>query len=186
MAPIIEAFTLVVSFSYCVALALAVPQSNQSHVKIEFCIAEEKPAEGLTEAVAKNTGDRVYLHRDVIITNKDMVEARVVADPDKGKLNAELSRILNQEAPVIVPKGNKNKEGHVREPYNIEVVLTKDGAEKLSKATGENLGKLMVLLIDGKVISAAKIMDRLDGKKAIIMGFTKEDAERFAGGINRQ
>jgi len=68
MASIIKAFTLVIFFSYCAALVLAVPQSNQSRVKIEVRGAEEKPAEGLTEAIAKNTGGRVYLHRDVIIT----------------------------------------------------------------------------------------------------------------------
>lgn len=188
MAAIIEAFTLVVAFSYCVALA--VPQSNQSRVKIEFRIAQEKPAEGLTEAIAKDTGNRVYLQRDVILSNKDMVEARVVADPDRDKRRiAELARIFNKEAREIekeIYKIEPKKEGHVSESYNIEVVLTKDGAEKVSKATGENLGKLMVLLMDGKVIFSARIIDRLDGKKVFMMNFTKEDAERFAGGINPQ
>jgi hypothetical protein len=59
MVPIIKAFTLAVSISCCVALVLAEPQSNQSPVKIEFRVAEEKPAEGLTEAIAKNIGGRV-------------------------------------------------------------------------------------------------------------------------------
>ena len=185
MAPIIKASTLVIYFSYCVALVLAVPQSNQSSVRIEVRIAEEKPAEGLTEAIAKNTGERVYLHTDVIITNKDMVEARAVVGADKDKrLDADLSRIFNQEVHVIKP--NSNKEGHVSESYNIEVVLTKDGAEKLSKATGKYLGKLIVILIDGKVIDAARVRSRLNGKTVRIMDFTKEEAERIVRGINRQ
>ena len=44
----------------------------------------------------------------------------------------------------------------------------------------------MVVLIDGKVIVAARIEDRLDGKKLFLMNFTKEEAERIARGINRQ
>ncbi len=183
MASIIKAFTLVISFSNCVALALAVPQSNQSSVRIEVRIAEEKPAEGLTEAIAKSTGERVYVHRDVIITNKDMVEARAVVGADKDKrLDADLSRIFNQEVHVIKP--DSNKEGQVRESYDIEVVLTKDGAEKLSKATGKHLGKLIVILIDGKVIDASRVRGKLNGKTARITDFTKEDAELIVRGIN--
>jgi len=83
-----------------------------------------------------------------------------------------------------VPEGNKG--GHVRESYNIEVVLTKDGAEKLSKATKENLGKFIVILIDEKAIVAARVRSRLYGKSVVIMDFTKEEAERIVMGINRQ
>jgi hypothetical protein len=81
----------------------------------------------------------------VIITDKDIVEARSIADPDKDKrLNADLSRIYNQEVRVIKP----NKEGPASESYNIEVVLSEDGAEKLSKAIEKSLGKFIVILID--------------------------------------
>jgi len=67
----------------------------------------------------------------------------------------------------------------------ISVSFTAQGAKKMSKLTEENLGKPMVIMVDGKVLSAPTIRSKIaDGKAQISGHFTQEEAERIAKGIN--
>ena len=63
----------------------------------------------------------------------------------------------------------------------IEITFTDDGKEKLAKVTKENIGKILGILIDGKLIQAPIIHDAIPGGKAIIAGgFTLEEAKALA------
>jgi len=50
-------------------------------VKFELRRAETRPAKGLTEAVVEGTGQKVYLHKEVALTNLDVARAEVKLEP---------------------------------------------------------------------------------------------------------
>lgn len=41
-------------------------------VKVEFCLAETEPAEGLTEVTLSSSGEKFYLHDEVLMSNYDV------------------------------------------------------------------------------------------------------------------
>ena len=66
----------------------------------------------------------------------------------------------------------------------IEIIFTKAGAETLAIVTEKNIGKPLGILIDGQLISAPIVMDRITGGKAVISGaFSEEEALRIANGV---
>jgi preprotein translocase subunit SecD len=74
--------------------------------------------------------------------------------------------------------------GGSQEDYNsIEITFTQDGAKKMAKLTEENNGKLLAVLLDGKVVSAATIRSVISEKAQITGNFTKEQAEQIAKAI---
>src|SRR5207302_6652814 len=47
-------------------------------INIEFRLAEREPTKGLQQVTVTGTDDRVYLHTEPIVTNRDIVEARAL------------------------------------------------------------------------------------------------------------
>jgi preprotein translocase subunit SecD len=75
------------------ALSLWAASLAQAAVKFEVRRAESKPAEGLTEANVEGTEEKVYLHKEVELTNEDIVGARAVTDQSKANVvDVELTR----------------------------------------------------------------------------------------------
>lgn len=69
----------------------------------------------------------------------------------------------------------------------IEIVFTAEGAQKFARATEANLMKPLGILIDGKLISAPIVREKIaNGKVLISGGLTKEEAQRIADGISGQ
>ena len=63
----------------------------------------------------------------------------------------------------------------------IGVTLTEAGGKKLAEITKDNVGKVMGIVVDSKLISAPVIHAPITGGKAIIKGnFDLEEAERIA------
>lgn len=68
--------------------------------------------------------------------------------------------------------------------HAIGLLLTEDGALKLARLTKAHIGEPVALMIDGKVMSAPRIMAPLLGGRASIHGnFTEEEARAIAEGI---
>ena len=66
----------------------------------------------------------------------------------------------------------------------IEVVFTETGAERFAELTANNIGKPFAILVDGALISAPEIRQRITGGTALITGsFSDEEAKRIADGI---
>jgi preprotein translocase subunit SecD len=131
-------------------LAAAEPAEKPA-VKVEIRLAETKAAEGLTEAKVSGTDTKVYLHKEVVATNKDIATA-LVEDTDQP---------------------------------SVEVTFTKEGQKKMAKATADHKDKPLAILVDGKVIFAPIVRDKIAGAKARIslcVG-TKAEAERIAKGL---
>ena len=65
--------------------------------------------------------------------------------------------------------------------YLVQFDLNRTGRRLFSRSTGENVGKLMAIVLDGKVKSAPEIEDKIRGGTASITGrFTPEDANALA------
>ena len=61
---------------------------------------------------------------------------------------------------------------------------TTTGAERFATATENNVRKPLGILVDGKLISAPIVMEKITGRSAEISGsFTQEEAKRIADGI---
>jgi preprotein translocase subunit SecD len=66
------------------------------------------------------------------------------------------------------------------EPY-VSIEFDKKGARIFERVTGENVGKKLAIVLDGKVYSAPVIQNRIGGGKAMITGrFTTEEARDLA------
>jgi preprotein translocase subunit SecD len=135
-----------------VASKTEVQENPQNRVKIEFRLAESSPSEGLQEVSIEGTSEKLYVRKEVIVSNKDVVAARPI--------------------PSLVPNS-----------FDIEIEFSDEGAKKISKATTENLGKRIAILIDGKAIVAPVVRSTIS-KKAVIAGsapsFTRDEAENLA------
>lgn len=51
---------------------------GQAQIRFELRRAEREPARDLVEAAVERSGEKVYLYKEVLLTNSDIVEARVV------------------------------------------------------------------------------------------------------------
>ncbi|MGH9761671.1 MAG: SecDF P1 head subdomain-containing protein, partial [Blastocatellia bacterium] len=78
---------------------------------MEFRLAEINPAQGLTSAKVRDMGGEIYLHHEVIVANKDIVEAQL----------SERSDIVGS--------------------YQVVVVFAKKGAERMATTTERNKGQ---------------------------------------------
>ncbi|MBN2318178.1 MAG: hypothetical protein JXR49_03840 [Acidobacteria bacterium] len=68
--------------------------------------------------------------------------------------------------------------------FNVGFQLTEEGSLKLARLTKTHIGENVAVILDGRVMSAPKIMDEIRGGRAIISGnFTEEEAELVAEGI---
>ncbi len=62
----------------------------------------------------------------------------------------------------------------------IDISFTKAGQEKLGKATSENIGKRLAIVVNDKVIFAPTIRSKIADRAQISGNFTKEEAEKLA------
>jgi hypothetical protein len=90
----------------------------QAAVRFEVRLAEEKPGPGLREAKVADSGQTVYLHNEVIITNGDIASARAVAVGNTSKFRVDI-----QFRPSGAEKMRAATAGHIGKP----VALLLDG-----------------------------------------------------------
>jgi preprotein translocase subunit SecD len=68
----------------------------------------------------------------------------------------------------------------------IDFTLTPKGKKQFAKATRENIGRRLAIIIDGKVVSAPVIRAEIPGGKGIISGsFTGQEATNIAAMISK-
>jgi hypothetical protein len=142
--------------------ATAEPAASPT-VKLEIRRAADKPAEGLAEVTVtvRNSTHKVYMHKEAIIDNADIVSAEVVKDKTVAARND--------------PEGER---------FGVEVKLTKEGQEKFTKLTTDSVGQPIAILIDGQIVSAPFVRAPIASRKIEILGDFKEaEAERIAKGI---
>ena len=69
----------------------------------------------------------------------------------------------------------------------VEIVFTKTGAEKFTRATEHNIMKPLGILVDGQLICAPIVHEKISGGRAEITGkFSAQEARRIADGITEK
>src|SRR5262249_23300652 len=128
----------------------------------------------------QNAGVKFELRRAESKPAQDLTEATVAGTKTKVYLHRETA-ISNQDiAQAEATTDDTNKPA-------VSITFTEDGWKKMAKLMGEHQGKLLAILLDGKVIAAPIVRDPVTGNKAMISGhFTKAEAERIAKGIQGQ
>ena len=85
-------------------------------------------------------------------------------------------------ADVAEAKADKDPRGNPA----IELILTKEGSKKLEALTGEQIGKPLAILLNGKVVAAPIVNGRVTGSAMIMGTFTKEEVEKLVAAINKK
>ena len=62
----------------------------------------------------------------------------------------------------------------------VSFTLNRDGVAKFSKATGENVGRLLAIILDDVVVSAPSIKERISTPDARITGVSRQEADDLA------
>jgi preprotein translocase subunit SecD len=74
--------------------------------------------------------------------------------------------------------------GGINEPI-VQLNFNKEGADLFEQITGENIGKPLAILLDGEIVSAPIINDKISGGTAIITGnFNPEEARLLVRDLN--
>ena len=70
--------------------------------------------------------------------------------------------------------------------YDIKLKFSAEAGERMKRISGQRIGKIIAVLIDGKVVSAPVLMGEIGGEAQITGPIRKEQAEDIAAGITRQ
>ena len=90
--PIYLSITLLALVAFIVGLRLWAPFINdaQAAVRFEVRLAEQNPAPGLKEA-KDPSGKTLYLHNEVLATNSDIAQAKVIPGPGGSRYAIEIA-----------------------------------------------------------------------------------------------
>jgi thioredoxin 1 len=156
MVSLIKTTVMLFISTACLGQVFTSFQTSQPQIKVEFHRAEFNPGEGLIEVTAPYRNEKVYIYPKAIITNKDIIEASVVEGTGVG----------------------------VRPHKVLSMTFTKEAAERMTKLTALHIGESLALLIDGKVVSVARIAQEIHDKAQVPAEISKEEAKRIAETFN--
>ncbi|HPC29968.1 MAG TPA: protein translocase subunit SecD [bacterium] len=137
---------------------------------LEFRLVEEDP---------KKLSDAIRGDSDILAD----YEVLYMQQKDERGITRETSPLLVKRQPELTGAGLSDAYvGYGPSGFpEVNFVLNKEGAEKFSAVTGENIGKRLAIVLDGVVKSAPVIRDRIpDGRGQISGDFTMEEAKELA------
>jgi preprotein translocase subunit SecD len=167
---------LMVILSLLVLQVGAMQKKGSSTVRVELRLAEDFESAGLTEATVQRTNEKIYLHKEVLITNKDVIAAKVVEFDGVKEIQDQLQALgvkVDTDAKVW---------------YEVALTFTEEAAERLAKATEGHLFKPLAIIIDGVIVTAPKLASKISKGARISggSGFTKEQADKIVAALNQK
>lgn len=147
--PVYLGIMLITIAAFAVGLQLWPPFINdvQAAVRFEVKLAEQNPAPGLEQAKLAG-GETIYLHKEVIVTNSDIAEAKVIPQSDgaqfwvgvtftsdgAGKIHEATERNIGKRMAILID-GEVVSAPVVMEALNESAVIngyiTKEEAERI-------------------------------------------------------
>jgi len=104
-----------------------------------------------------------------------------VAASSAGSTGGETWYLLNRVAAVT---GRDLSSAEVSRDLNgrpsVNFTLTRDGAARFSRVTGQNVGKLLAIVLDRRVVDAPVIQSQISDRGEITGGFTPQKAQDLA------
>jgi preprotein translocase subunit SecD len=103
------------------------------------------------------------------------------SENELGQANGVLYYAVRKVVPVTGTdlKNARVTKGRLGEPV-IGFSMTSDGARKFGELTGNNVGRLLAIVLDNKIVSAPKINSRIDDQGIIEGRFTQQQAADLA------
>lgn len=129
----------------------AAPNPNATASTLQLRWVSEAPSEN-TEALTEDGGTRqLNVEKAVLLDGRDVQSAEAAADD-----------------------GASGR-------WSIAVTMTKDGAQRFAKITGEGKGRRLAIVVDGRLSSAPTILAPISGGSVTITGnFTEQQARDLA------
>jgi hypothetical protein len=99
--------------------------------------------------------------------------------------DAAAARTVYVEPQVVVTNGDiaRARVVPVGAGFGVEIAFTDDGAGKMRAATAGNVGRLLAVVVDGRVLASPRITSPIDGVGILGGKYTKEEAGRIATGL---
>jgi|GEM_PF-2477314 len=146
--------TLVVALLLVPAAAHAADtRAVGSRVAVEFRLAESEPAAETVEMPVGETAETIHVQKTAALKNGDIESAK--------------------ESPSSLDKTF----------YEVQIAFTPAGAKKMKALSEANIGKRLAVLVDGKVLSAPTLRDKISSRAVITGRLSAEEARRIARGI---
>jgi preprotein translocase subunit SecD len=140
----------VVGLCFLLTPLAAADPNGDKPASVEFYVAEADAAAGLKQAKVEGGSDEPIYLHAAPVLARDDIAQTRVVVDDFSK------------RPVI------------------DITFTKRGQAKMGKATEENMGKRLAIVVDGKVISAPFIRSKIGERAQISGSFDKAEAEKLA------
>jgi preprotein translocase subunit SecD len=176
------------------------PVDKDSLKKAELIIRERIDSLGVTESTIQRLGEKNLLiqlpgiknpQRALEIIGKQAIlQFAVVLSQHEHMSVQELNQLKKKGLQVIGPviltgKHLKNagafQGGPVAAQPTVAMSFDKEGQKILAKATKENIGRRLAIILDGKIIDAPLIKEPITSGQAFIQGIkTREEAEKIA------
>jgi hypothetical protein len=106
----------------------------------------------------------------------------------EAKVGSDRSVYLHNE--IIVTNGDiavaRVVPGRGPSDYSVGIEFKASGAEKMRAATGNHIGKLLAILLDGQVVMAPVLRSPISASARITGNFTSSQAARIVNGIQIQ
>ncbi|MBP7570617.1 MAG: protein translocase subunit SecD, partial [Acidobacteria bacterium] len=139
----------------------------RSTAMLELKLVIQGPA-STKEGLLAATGGQVPPHAEVLPGVQAGTDGR-----------AETVYYLLEKAPIVTGRDLRNAKPTLDE-YNQPAVsfsLNPEGARKFGRATGENVGRQLAIVLDNQVRSAPRIDERITDEGRITGGFTQQEAQ---------
>ncbi len=161
---------------------------------------EDIEQEDLDSAVSLLRGrldDKGYTDAEVAIVGEDRVSVQIpgVEDPDEAISTLAVAGQLSFQdtAGNVYLTGEDIKSARAGQQQNsvgtnesvVQLTFTEEGKEKFAQATEATIGSQLVIMLDGEVLSAPNVDQRIYSDSAVITGnFTPQTADDLAKLIN--
>jgi len=122
--------------------------------------------------------DDIVAHYGGQIPDNVQVLSQDIRNTETGELVGE-SYWAVQATGTVTGRDLKNSRpgrGQFQEPV-VNFSMNPEGADKFGKLTGDNINRLMAIILDGKVVSAPRINSRITDSGIIEGGFTQEEVQ---------
>ena len=136
---------LAIMFAAGLSQEVVPSQSQPSCAKVELRLAQKGASTGLTEVTALLSSETVYLRKEAVLSNGDIVEIRIrryyhLDAWRSGDVDEEVAKVLSQGPLPSLAR------------YEINVIFTKEGALRLADISLEHRGSPVAILVDGEPI----------------------------------
>jgi preprotein translocase subunit SecD len=151
------------------------------------CLVAAASVAGAQQRQGRPPGFPVELTTDRVQTT--LLEIRLAeTEPGRGLIAATVSGRPVYLHDTRIVTNNDAIQARVVESgtsFNVTLVLSPEGGQRLSDATAKHVGKPLAIIVNGEVVAALTVSDRI-GDQAMITGdFTREQAERIVAGLRR-